>query len=111
MALLVPKTDATGESEVSALGEGRYMWAREFAVAAQDQSDTGRSYILSVSDQGALWIPIDLNVQLSKRKRDDLADLTVPAHVRACSQIHEQKITEACLMSNFDINHASTRLL
>lgn len=87
VSLLIPEQHASDGDESAAIGEGRYMWAREFTPVAQDQSDTGKPYVLSLSDEGAMWIPIEFNVQLSKRKRDDLSHLTVPAHVRAPSDL------------------------
>lgn len=82
MALLVPEQDDADGGELDTYGEGRYRWAREFTPVAQDQSDTGKPYVLSLSEEGAMWIPIDFNIQLAKRKRDDLSQMAIPAHVR-----------------------------
>lgn len=41
-----------------------------------------KSYVLALSDQGARYVPIESNMLLSKRKRDDLSSIEPPQHVR-----------------------------
>lgn len=83
VALLLPSKGAAEDgAEEKVHGEGRYRWAREFALETQEFGDSSKSYVLALSDQGARYVPIESNMQLSKRKRDELAHIEPPEHVR-----------------------------
>jgi hypothetical protein len=83
LALLLPsKSGAETGMEDAVHGEGRYRWAREFAIDTQEFGDSSKSYVLALSDTGARYVPIESNLMLSKRKRDDLLNIEPPEHVR-----------------------------
>ena len=82
-ALLLPSKDTEDNgADDKVHGEGRYRWAREFALETQEFGDSNKSYVLALSDQGARYVPIESNMVLSKRKRDELANIEPPEHVR-----------------------------
>lgn len=115
LALLLPSRAAPEDApEATVHGEGRYKWAREFALDTQEFGDSSKSYVLALSDQGARYVHIESNVTITKRKREDLASIEPPEHV--CSPLlclTAPFLTQCCYTAQHEvakvpINGAST---
>jgi hypothetical protein len=80
MAMLLPKE--RGAATLDPMGEGTYTWAREFGFQCQSDADTGNSYALTLTPKGALYVPVQANYILTKRKHSEFAHVPIPRSVR-----------------------------